>query len=46
MNRSSIIKLVLAIGIISSILVTYYVKIVQEDYTIFWSESGLPDLEE
>ncbi len=43
---SIIIRIVLAISILFSIGVVYYVKIVQKDYVIFYNDDGIPVREE
>lgn len=45
MTRSTCIKAVLAIGIICSIVLSFYTKIVQEDFDVFINPDGLPELE-
>ena len=46
MNKSRIIKLALAIGIIGSIALTYHTMVIQRDFEIFVNPDGLPELEE
>ena len=45
-NASDILNILLALLIVLSILVTYYTKVIKKDYVIFYSETGLPSLEE
>ncbi len=43
---SLVIRTVLVLGILFSIGVVYYTKIVQQDYVIFYSDDGIPVREE
>lgn len=46
MRSSKIVKIILLLGIIFSIAVTYYVMIVQKDFKVFTNPDGLPELDE
>ena len=46
MNKSRIIKIALALGILGSIALTYFTIVVQRDFEIFVNPDGLPELEE
>jgi len=43
---SVLIKISLVTLILMSILITYYNKVILKNYTIIFTESGIPELEE
>jgi len=40
------LNLLLMLLVVFSFIVTYYSKIVKKDYQVFYTESGLPELDE